>query len=171
METRRWINGAEKAGWRVERIAALAVHLRCDKTGCPGRLHLPLDNLGPLPEPCQAPHVASFGRAAFGSYEVMVDELRRRRRSLGLDQSDVTNAMGMAEGYVAKLESFARVASPATLFLWAETVGVTFTTTPAPLPPATIRAIENRRVNPYDEAKAPPRQNLLKLESPHAKDC
>ena len=110
--------------------------------------------MGEVPEPCQLLHRKRYSPEVFGAYERLVAELRRRRRSLGLDQADVNAAMGMADGYIAKLESFARVAPFPTLQLWATTLGLNITATPTALPDATIRAIEARKAMPYDEQKA-----------------
>lgn len=129
--------------------------LACQCTGCPGRLTLPLQNLGPIPEPCDKPHISGMGRAAFASYETLVSELVRRRCQIGLAQADVDDAAGLTSGHVAKWESFAKVASPPSLLLWAQTLGLQITTAPAPLPAATIRAIDDRQAKPYraDQAR------------------
>jgi transcriptional regulator with XRE-family HTH domain len=87
-------------------------------------------------------------------YRGLVDRFRKRRIALGLDQADVTEAAGMTEGYIAKLESFARLASPPMLDLWAQTLGLKLKPVPAPLPPATRAAIANRSATPYDITKA-----------------
>jgi transcriptional regulator with XRE-family HTH domain len=154
MGARDWIKAAEGQGWRVASVSGAVLRLHCDKPGCPGEMVLPLDNLGPVPDGCTLGHVGGHSRAAFASYQVLVEELRRRRRSLGLDQQDLTAAMGVPDGYVSKLESFARIASPPTLLLWAQALGLYVTTSPAPLPPATLRAIEQRQGKPYAENQA-----------------
>lgn len=154
MQTRRWIKEAQGQGWRVASVAGLSLRLECTKHGCDGCKVLPLDNLGQVPEPCDRPHVANYSRQTFQQYETLVDELRRRRRQLGLDQADLNSAMGMTEGYVNKLESMARVAQFPTLQLWAEALGLSITTSPAPLPDATMRAIEHRQTKLYQPSQA-----------------
>ena len=144
-----WLKGAQRAGWRVSGINAKALHLKCEKHGCSGSKSLPLDNLGPTPAECDLPHVGQYSKNAFDTYEALIGELRRRRRELGLDQGDLSNAMGVADGYVNKLESFKKVASPPTLLLWAQSLGLTITTAPSKLPAATLRAIEQRAAKPY----------------------
>lgn len=154
METRQWIKGAETAGWRLAAVSAVEMRLACARPGCPGSLSVSLHNPGPIPEPCAADHVSGYGVAAFTAYQDLVELLRTRRRALGLAQGDITDAMGMAEGYIAKLESFAKVAPLPTVQLWAQTLGLYITTAPAPLPLATRAAIERRQANPYQPHQA-----------------
>lgn len=154
MQAKKWMKAAQANGWRIEEARGLLLTLRCQCHGCPGTLKLPLANLGPVPEPCDLPHDKGYGRATFDNYKEMVGELQRKRRQLGLDQTDLNAVMGMADGYVSKLESHARIASPALLTLWAECLGLRFTTTAAQLPARTIKAIEDRRANPYQETQA-----------------
>lgn len=154
MQVRRWIREAERQGWRLSHVGGMSLTLRCSCKGCPGTLKLPISNLGDVPEPCQLEHSKGYGRATFEHYEAIVEELRRRRRQLGLDQIDLNSAMGTPDGYVNKLESFARIASPPTLTLWAESLGLRLTTEAAPLPPATLKAIEDRQARPYQETQA-----------------
>ncbi|TNE43429.1 MAG: hypothetical protein EP341_11445 [Sphingomonadales bacterium] len=151
---RNWIKGAERNGWRVDGAAGLEMRLRCSCIGCDGAKLLPLDNLGPIPEPCALPHDGMHARKVFDEYRALVEHLRRRRRSLGLDQQDLNDAMGLADGHLNKLESFARVAAPPTLLLWCQSLGLQLTVTPAPLPAATARAIEARQSRPYQEQQA-----------------
>tara|TARA_R110000851_G_scaffold22626_9_gene67012 strand:- start:548 stop:820 length:273 start_codon:yes stop_codon:yes gene_type:complete len=73
-----------------------------------------------------------------------VGELVRRRRALGISQEDLSDAAGMADGHINKLEAFARTAQFPTLQLWAQTLGAEITLRAAPLPDATARAIERR---------------------------
>lgn len=115
---------------------------------------LPLENLGVPPGPCSLPHQGAFAQQTFDEYVTIVGELQRRRRQLGLDQVDVNEAMGAADGYISKLEALHRTAPFPTLQLWAQTLGLSITVAPAALPPATIKAIEDRKGRPYDESKA-----------------
>ena len=151
---RNWIKAAEVNGWRVGTIKGLKLRLACSLTGCKGHRTIDLNNPGEVPAPCDLGHVKGYSRRTFDEYTGLVAELALRRRRLGLDQIDLNDAMGMADGYISKLESFARVASTPTLQLWCETLGVRFTVTPAPLPDATRRAIEQRKDKPDDEQHA-----------------
>lgn len=81
-------------------------------------------------------------------------ELRRRRLQLGLDQISLNEAMGTAEGYLSKLESFQRIAPFPMLQLWAQSLGLAITTAPAVLPSATIAAIDRQRSAPYQPNQA-----------------
>lgn len=154
MDLRTWIKAAQRSGWRVDYTAGTEIHLRCCAIGCPGRLTVALNALEQATEPCALEHREGMGRPVWDDYYGLVDELRRRRRALGLDQADVCNAMGMADGYVAKLESGARIPRPHTLQLWAQTLGLRLTTTPDKLPAATLKAIEDRRARPYAASQA-----------------
>ncbi len=154
MKTRQWVKQAEKNGWRVEQINGSRLQLRCCKSGCEGQHTADLDALGDPPPPCDLPHAKGCSRKTFDAYECIVGEMRTKRRRLGLSQEDVNAAMGAADGYVNKLESLARVATFPTLQLWAQTLGLSITTSPAPLPPATIRTIENRKDRPYQPNQA-----------------
>ena len=105
MQARQWIKEAQANGWILSRVSGPVLSIACAAHGCRAAKTIPIDNLGPIPEPCAAPHEAGHSRAAHDSYKGLVDHLRRRRRALGLDQQDLSDAMGVADGYVAKLES------------------------------------------------------------------
>lgn len=154
METRLWFKQVEKKGWRVSSVSGLVLNLSCNKLGCDGCLTLPLANLGPTPPPCSEPHEGQYSAHIFEEYSTLVKEMVRRRCSLGLDQADLNNAMGVADGYISKLESFARIATFPTLILWAQTLGLSLVGAPAPLPAATLRAIEHRQAKPYQPNQA-----------------
>jgi len=154
MQTRHWIKQAEQNGWRLASVSGARLRLLCSKQGCEGSHTVSLDLLGPPPPPCDLPHVQGYARQTFDHYERLVDELRSKRRRLGMNQDDLNAAMGMADGYVNKLESLARVATFPTLQLWAQTLGLAITTTPAPLPSATTRTIEDRKDRPYQPNQA-----------------
>jgi hypothetical protein len=154
MFAQEWIKKAQGNGWRVAAVSGASIEMRCAKQGCPGRHVLPMGNLGPVLDQCALDHVGQYGRETFDGYEALIAELRRRRVQIGLDQGDLGNAMGVPDGYINKLESFKRTATPVTLLLWAQSLGLTLTTAPAPLPPATIRAIEQRTANPYNAKQA-----------------
>ena len=154
MRASEWIKKAQRNGWRVDRVSGLSLRLCCSRQGCAGKLSLPLDNLGDIPAPCDLAHVGEYASSVFDGYKELVGELRRRRRQIGLDQQDLCDAMGVADGYINKLESFAKVASPPTLILWAECLGTSLTFAPAALPDATLRAIEGRQARPYQHAQA-----------------
>lgn len=148
-EVKRWIQQAESAGWRVSGVTSAELHLSCSKVGCPGSMVVSLSNPGPAPEPCGLDHVAAYSAAAFADYRALVAIMVRRRVALGLDQADLNAVLGMAEGYVAKLESFARVAPLPTLQLWAQALGLELTASRIPLPAATAAAIQRRSTSPY----------------------
>jgi transcriptional regulator with XRE-family HTH domain len=171
MQIKRWIKEAEKAGWRVSGVHGPELRLSCSCYGCTGSLSVSIANAGPVPEPCQRPHVKNYSRDTFAHYQSLVEELRRRRRALGLDQIDANAALGLSDGHLSKLESFARIASPPMLLLWAQGLGLSITTTPAPLPPATVKAIQDRAGRPYQEQQARFKhstddQAQLRLEGP-----
>lgn len=148
-EVKRWIKQAEQAGWRVSNVTATELRLACSKQGCKGHLVVSLNNPGPAPDPCQLEHVAGYSAAAFDDYRALVAILAKRRRALGLDQQDLNAILGMADGYVAKLESFARVATLPTLQLWAQCLGLELTASRTNLPPQTAAAIQRRSIAPY----------------------
>lgn len=149
MRATQWIKQARDAGWRVASSRDGILTMCCAYQGCTGSHALSLSNLGPIPGPCALKHVGQYGAAAYALYTDLVDDLRRRRRALGLSIEDLNDAAGMADGHLNKLESFARTAQFPTLQLWAETLGTQITLKPIPLPPATLRAIERRKANPY----------------------
>lgn len=163
MSATEWIKSAQAAGWRVKSASKLELVLICAKPGCKGRKALPLDNLGPKLGPCALAHVGPYSAKVFGEYKGLVDQFRRRRRALGLSQEDTTAAAGMTDGYINKLEALDRVASLPMLQLWAETLGLQISTTPAPLPAATLRALEYRKATPYrpEMARFKPQQKAL----------
>jgi len=167
MQAREWIKGAESNGWRVSSVKGLTIRLSCSCVGCPGSLALPLANLGQAPAPCDRPHVQGHSADAFATYAALVSDLVRRRIQLGLSQPDLDDALGVADGYVAKLESLARTTSPPTLLLWCQALGLQIITAPAQLPDATRRAIELRASSPYrsDQARFKHGQNAPTL--PH----
>lgn len=107
-------------------------------------MSLPLANLGPIPDPCSLPHVGKYGQPTYDRYKGLVEELKRKRRALGLSQEDINAAAGLADGHINKLEALHKTAQFPTLQLWAATVGMELTMKPAPLPVATARAIERR---------------------------
>ena len=117
MDAKQWIKAAELNGWRVDRTSGQTICLCCSKQGCYGTITASLGNLGPAPDPCPLDHVGYYSRPVFEKYRALVSELRHRRMQIGLSQEDLCSAMGMADGYVNKLEAFAKVASPDTLFL------------------------------------------------------
>ena len=149
MTVKEWIRQAERQGWRVQQVRGLSIELRCAKQGCEGHKALPLDNLGPTPEPCDLQHEGQYAQKVFNEYQALVSEFQRRRRSLGLSQEDVTAASGLADGHINKLEALHRVAQLPTLQLWAQTLGLSLVIDPAPLPASTLKVIEQRKINPY----------------------
>lgn len=145
MLIKEWLRRAKANGWDHTGSKGQTITLSCSKVGCPGCLTLPMMNLGPVPAPCDLPHSGQYAAPVIDEYHTLVDEMTRQRRSLGLSQEDVNAAAGLADGHIAKLESFARYAQFPTLKLWAQTLGLSLTLTPAPLPMATQRAIEGRQ--------------------------
>ena len=75
MQTQRWIRETEARGWRVVWIRGKTLHATCDMPGCKGCKTLPLDNLGPVPEPCELPHKGKVAASVFAYYEDLVKEL------------------------------------------------------------------------------------------------
>lgn len=149
MRAQDWIRQAEQAGWRVTSVSGRALVLKCAAQGCAGHLSLPLDNLGPTPPACILPHAGQYSQKLMDDYQSLIAELVRRRRSIGLDQIDLNAAIGLADGHLSKLEALHRIASPPTLILWAQSLGLALTTAPIPLPRATIAAIDRRKDRPY----------------------
>jgi transcriptional regulator with XRE-family HTH domain len=149
MKATEWINKAQLAGWRVTSAKDRTINLQCSRQGCAGSLSLPIENLGPTPAPCTMPHVGQYGAAAYDQYKLLVAQLVRKRRALGMSQEDINAAAGMSDGHINKLEAFARTAQFPTLQLWAATLGTEITLRPAPLPPATARTIDRRASDPY----------------------
>ncbi len=160
MRAKDWIKQAQQAGWRVVGVHARCIDLRCTHQGCPSSRRIPLDALGSPPEPCSLPHAGQYARPVLDSYAALIAEMVRKRRSLGLDQTDLCAAMGLADGHLSKLEAMDRIASPPTLLLWAQSLGLILTTAPAPLPTATIAAIDRRTDRPYavSQVRSKPRQ-------------
>lgn len=154
MNVREWISAAQSNGWRVSHVTPDDIYLRCSAKNCASANQASLFDLGPVPKVCRAKHNPGRPRPVFARYKEIVDEMRRRRLQLGLSQEDVNAAMGMADGYVNKLEVHERFGTFATVQLWADTLGLILTTAPAPLPPATLRAIERRKGNPYQAMQA-----------------
>tara|TARA_R100000935_G_C2838899_1_gene169843 strand:+ start:3776 stop:4330 length:555 start_codon:yes stop_codon:yes gene_type:complete len=142
---REWFRRAKAAGWLVQAINGRRVTMQCACIGCRNRLTLRFADLSTDLGRCDWPHVLGYSREAFDQYAALVDVLRRRRMALGLDQMDLGAVMGMADGYVNKLESFARIASPSTLLLWLQAVGLELTGCPAALPPLPLNAVANRQ--------------------------
>ena len=140
----QWIQAAKAQGWRQAPSDGRTICLVCARQGCSGKISVPIENLGPIPDPCQLPHAGQYAGPVFETYQALVSELARRRRSLGLSQEDVAAAGGFADGHINKLEALDRIAQMPTLQLWAQTVGCQITLQPCALPPATHRAIERR---------------------------
>ncbi|WP_375173381.1 helix-turn-helix domain-containing protein [Pseudooceanicola sp.] len=138
------IKAATKAGWLVDTTSGGEVVLSCSCPGCPGRKRLPVDNLGPVPSPCDLEHIAGAAPHVWAQYETLVGEFRRRRRQLGLDQGDVANAMGVADGYVGKLEAMHRIPRPDLVWIWAETLGLGIVLEPTELPEATREILRRK---------------------------
>ncbi|MFY0633669.1 MAG: helix-turn-helix transcriptional regulator [Vannielia sp.] len=154
MQASHWIKLSEKAGWRVAKVTASSIYLRCQCVGCPGHVSAPLGGLGQPPGPCNRDHDNRHARPVYDQYRELVHALRRRRLLLGLDQADLCAACGLADGHIAKLESFKKTASPPTLFYWASALGLQLALAPQELPQATLRAIDNRKGRPYARNQA-----------------
>jgi len=146
---REWIRKTEQAGWRVASVKGKRITIRCGCIGCPASRNYLIDGLDAVPAPCDLPHKNGHAKEVFDTYEKLVAELRRHRVQIGLDQQDLSDVMGVADGYIGKLESFAKTASPVTLMLWAQSLGLSITTTPAAMPKATAKAIQDRASSPY----------------------
>ncbi len=113
----KWIKQAEKNGWLLVDTRSRELVIRCCKQGCGNTKTIPIDNLGPIPAPCDRAHEGQYARAVFDEYTRLVAELQCRRRSLGLSQEDVNAAAGLADGHINKLEAFHRTAQMPTLQL------------------------------------------------------
>ena len=144
VNTREWIKTAKRQGWMVSAVHALEVSLKCSKQGCSGAMTIHLNKLTLIPDPCDKEHFGQYSAQVFQYYIDLVAELVRRRRLLGLSQEEICAASGLADGHVNKLEAFHRIAQFPTLQLWTETLGMKLVLKPAPMPPATVLAIEQR---------------------------
>lgn len=144
MLAHEFIKEAQSVGWRVLSSRNGMLSLGCKCIGCPGRLSVPLTALNGPVAPCPRKHHGQYAAPVYQNYRELVGALVAKRRSLGLSQEDVTAAAGLADGHINKLEAFSRTAQLPTLQLWAETVGLSLTLTPATLPRATVTAIEQR---------------------------
>jgi transcriptional regulator with XRE-family HTH domain len=123
-----------------------------------------LSDLGPIPAPCAFDHSSLYAKPVFDEYRALVGNLARRRKQIGLSQEDLGAAAGLADGHINKLEAFARTAQFPTLQLWANTLGMELTLAPAPIPPATLRAIERRKA-PLMQKQKPKRLPMPNVES------
>lgn len=131
----------------VDAIDCLQIVLHCACMGCRNELVVSIVTLPSDLTPCNRHHVKGYAGHAFAGYAALVATLRRRRMDIGLDQMDLGSAMGMADGYVNKLESFARIASLDTLSLWMQALGLELTSDPAALPVATFNQITAHRAS------------------------
>ena len=147
---RTWLKKSQENGWRLAGVTARECVLQCSAHGCSNEKHFLLDTLGQAPTPCEREHVNGYGKPAYDDYTKIVLELQRRRTQIGINQDDLDTALGVADGYIAKLESGARTPSPVTLIMWAQAVGVEIHFKPAILPPATLKVIEQRQTRPYE---------------------
>lgn len=145
MTAAEWIKQAEAAGWRVESIKAGAIRLACGKLGCTGTASASLDRLGDVPEPCTAPHRGGYGQKVYQDYAEIVTKLRQRRMAVGMSQEELTDATGLADGHINKLEAYHRTAQLPTLQLWARALGYEIALAPCDLPPKSRAIITGRR--------------------------
>jgi hypothetical protein len=154
MNLKAWEAQARAAGWVVQALAGGRLRLACGCPGCDVERTVCADHLPAAPAPCEGPHAAGAGPAALDCYQAVTASLARRRRALGLSQADLDSVLGVADGYIAKLEARHRITSPPVLFYWAEALGLRFEVVPVPLHPATQRAIDARSGNPYQANQA-----------------
>lgn len=155
MEAAKWIKAAQKANWRVQSSQKGTLRLCCAAHGCKGSVTRSLSDLGPIPAPCDRDHSGLYAQPVFDEYRAFVAELARRRRQIGLSQEDLGAAAGLADGHINKLEAFARTAQFPTLQLWANTLGMKVSLAPAPIPAATLRAIEGRKAHLMQKQTVP----------------
>lgn len=149
-----WIKKAESNGWVFDQLKGSTLTLRCGVQGCTGKTYHDLNKVSDPPAPCTKAHVNGFSQRLFNEHKHLVRELQRRRRQIGLSQADLDDALGLADGYVAKLESFARIPQGPTLLMWCQSLGVKIELRPAQMPVGTLAAIERRKNNPYREQNA-----------------
>lgn len=134
MLSSEWISAARASGWMARRGADGLLRLKCARQGCKGEQTLSVTDLDPVLRPCKLPHVGQYGLPAYKLYQSLVEELKRRRRALGLSQEDINAAAGLSDGHINKLEALHRTAQFPTLSLWTETLGLSITLTPCALP-------------------------------------
>lgn len=60
---------------------------------------------------------------------VFREMMRKRRRDLGLRQSDVSEAMGRSSGFAATVENYGSSPNILTVMMWAKALGGTLTVT------------------------------------------
>lgn len=154
MEVAQWVQAAQKANWRVQSSQQGTLRLCCGAHGCKGIIVRSLSDLGPVPDPCGLDHTGLYAKPVFDEYRALVGDLARRRKQIGLSQEDLSAAAGLADGHINKLEAFTRTPQFPTLQLWAATLGMELTLAPAPIPPATLRAIERRKAPLMQKQKA-----------------
>ena len=149
MNAKDWLKSAEANGWRLDAVKGGCLHMICGKLGCEGVKVVSYDNPGPKLKPCALPHRGQYSQRVIDQYDALVDVLRQRRRALGLSQEDVTQATGLSDGHINKLEALHRIAELPTLQTWAQSLGLVIAMLPSPLPAGTIRVIDERKAAPY----------------------
>lgn len=150
MNASDWIKKAELAGWRLDSVKGGSVVLACSKLGCTGRASASLDDLGNIPEPCAEQHRGNYGKTVYQDYAAIVTKLRQRRQAVGMSQEELTDATGLADGHINKLEAYHRTAQLPTLQLWARALGYEIALSPCELP-AKSRAIISGRRKPLQQ--------------------
>lgn len=131
-----------KRGWQTASISGTEMLCQCTKIGCRETASVSLKRPEELPAPCTAGHINGYDERTFELYRGLVADLRHNQRQLGLSQEDLNAIIGTADGYVNKLESLARVATFPTMALWVQSLGLSITTTPTPLPKDKTRKTE-----------------------------
>ncbi|WP_396022169.1 helix-turn-helix domain-containing protein [Celeribacter litoreus] len=154
MTLSEWLRSAQGRGWSAGQVTPEAISLHCSSPTCSTHISRSLRSLGRPPKPCRKKHPTVLEDGRHDPYAKLVAKLRRRRVELGLGQEDVNAAVGFADGYISKLEAMHRFPHASTLVLWCQTLGIELIEAPAPLPQATISAIEGRRSRPYARHQA-----------------
>lgn len=150
MNRTHFIEAAQERGWVLFSSTPEGLTFRCARMGCEHARFVSQERVesGRTLAACQWEHRPGANRYAVPSYSEMVYLLREARWRMGLSQEELGACIGGADGHVNKLEVGDRRATMPTLLEWAQALGFDVVLMPAPLPKATLRAIERRVYQP-----------------------
>lgn len=162
----KYVQEMRDQGWLLWRRGAEFTSFVCHALGCQEtRLVSPSQIAsGDMPRPCKMPHDRGFAAHVVGSHQDLQKNLRNRRLMLGLSQSDVEAAAGLAKDHVAKLEVGLRLPRFPTYIAWAETLGYDIALVPKALPDQVL-AIIDQKAGRAIPGRVPPACLLLPVAS------